>query len=328
MLPDSTIKLIPSRLRNLVPAALRDRVLGTQAGFPHCPSTPEIAALMRRYQTTNLVGVTSEVFRARILAFLALNDAAMEGFSDPATQRDLSIRFHWGHDHDFGDFKVSGRLGTRHISLIAALVDWLGYLPKSLAGLRVLDLGCWTGGTSLVLAAMGAEVTAVEEVRKYIDALQYLRDSFAVENLRPVCLSLYDCTGQEFEGRFDIVLFAGVLYHVTDPVLALRIVFNCLKDGGRCIVETAAVRAADATLAYQGPTVTYDGDAGARSRSGWNWFLPSQSALTGMMSAVGFTNVRTSKIIGSSRGWRLLAAADRERHRDMLRGGLSLRTIR
>ena len=33
----------------------------------------------------------------------------------------------------------------------------------------------------------------------------------------------------------------GVIYHVTDPVLSLRILFNALKDGGRIFVETMGV---------------------------------------------------------------------------------------
>ena len=35
----------------------------------------------------------------------------MEGYTDPAAQRDLSIQFHWGHDHDFGEFTAQQKVG-------------------------------------------------------------------------------------------------------------------------------------------------------------------------------------------------------------------------
>jgi 2-polyprenyl-3-methyl-5-hydroxy-6-metoxy-1,4-benzoquinol methylase len=77
-----------------------------------------------------------------------------------------------------------------------------------------------------------AEVVAIDEVKKYVECLQFLKKSFAIDNLEPRHLSLYDLVDPAFQDRFDLVLFAGVLYHVTDPIVALRITFNCLRDGG------------------------------------------------------------------------------------------------
>ena len=87
---------------------------------------------------------------------------------------------------------------------------------------------------------MGAKVVAIEEVAKYVDCLKYIRDAFDLENLEPRRLSLYDLTADEFQDAFDIVLFAGVLYHLSDPVLGLRITFDALKPGGTVLLETAA----------------------------------------------------------------------------------------
>lgn len=78
--------------------------------------------------------------------------------------------------------------------------------------------------------------------------------------------TLYEYTGAEPQDRFDVVLFAGVLYHVTDPVLALRIVFNCLRDGGVCVVETAITHSDDRILAYEGPRVILGGSREDSSR--------------------------------------------------------------
>jgi SAM-dependent methyltransferase len=267
---------------------------------------------MANYRTDRLVGVDATAFRARIDAFLALTDHAMEGFDDPAKQRDPSIRFRWGHDHDFGAFELSGAMGDRHLTLLARFVDDLKALPLRLDGRRVLDIGAWTGGTSLVLAAMGAEVVAVEEVAKYADCLLFLKEAFDVSSLTPRTLSLYECTGPDFEGGFDVVLFAGVLYHVTDPIVALRITFNALRDGGSCLVESAASHSPRRLLSYEG-----------LGRPGWNWFIPSVPALVKMMKDVGFTGVRTRPTAGS----RAFAVGRRAGTSDMLRAGLSRRDL-
>ena len=321
-------KAIPKWISNLIPSAVTYPLFGSPVPRRALTSMGRLRDLMDRYQTQHLKGVTPVAFRERIDAFRNLVDHSMEGFVDPALQRDLSIRFHWGHDHDFGEFQVPGKLGTRHISLIAMLIDWFRVLPPSLEGKRVLDIGCWSGGTSLLMCAMGAHVVAVEEVKKYIDCLTYLKESFDLDRLDPRNLSLYECTSPDLQDSFDYVLFAGVLYHVTDPVLALRIPFNCLKDGGTCIVETAVTHTRRQVLAYEGPRVTFDGSEKVLSRSGWNWFSPSPSTLAQMMADVGFARIRLSKVIASAAGTRILSVGSRDRHSDMTRAGLSVRTIR
>lgn len=283
---------------------------------------------MSRYRTDRLVNVTADAFRKRIDDFHQLRDHAMEGYSTPDGQRDLSIQFHWGHDHDFGSFSVPGRMGKRHLWLLSTFMDELRALPRRLEGKRVLDIGCWTGGTSLLLAAMGAEVLAIEEVKKYVDALTYLKDAFAIPNLEVRRLSLYECDAPELQDRFDYVLFAGVLYHVTDPVVALRLTFNCLKDGGTLLLETMASHLPDTgngILEYWGPTgLTTPGTTEKLNRGGWNWFVPTRLAIAQMLADVGFTDVRTTPVANQ----RSFAVATRTKRVDMLRAGLARPSLR
>lgn len=282
-----TLKRITSQwVKRVMPQALEDR-MKTQNAFASLPSYNYLQSLMSNYQVKDLVNVDPNSFRNRLDEFLQLQDYKMEGFKDSKKQRDLSIKFHWGHNHDFGDFYLKGRMGNRHIGLLATFIDEFEALPKSLNGLKVLDIGCWTGGTSLLLSAMGAHVVAIEEVKKYVDCLNYLKYAFNIDRLEPENLSLYDCTSPEFQDSFDFILFGGVLYHVTDLILALRITFNCLKDGGVCLLETAAIDSNKRILSYEGPTVFGEGGAKDLSRSGWNWFFPSPATLSQMMADVG-----------------------------------------
>ena len=280
--------------------------------------------MMRRYQVKDLVNATPGEFRARIEQFLRWRDYQSEGYGSAERQRDLSVQFHWGHNHDFGEFALEGMTGNNHVEMISAFTEQLRVLPRSLAGRKVLDVGCWTGGTSLLLHAMGARVVAVEEVRKYVDCLAYLKHAFDLQRLEPRHLSLYDCTTPEFDDAFDYVLFCGVLYHVSDPVLALRITFNCLKDGGTCLIETAVTPAEHADLSYEGPSVVWAGSAEELNRRGWNWFIPSVTTLAQMMRDVGFAEVQ---VVPRTAG-RAYAIGKRHAHVDMLRAGLSVRSIR
>jgi 2-polyprenyl-3-methyl-5-hydroxy-6-metoxy-1,4-benzoquinol methylase len=302
----------------------RDRVGPGGLRARKLPSYGYLRGLMSRYTVDRLVTEDATAFEQRVRQFLDLRDAGMEGYTDPSRQRDLSIRFHWGHDHDFGSFSVAGQMGPRHVSLLATFIDELAVLPRELDGRRVLDVGCWTGGTSLLLSAMGAHVVAIDEVKKYIDCVQYMKEAFDIRNLEPRNLSLYECVGPEFDDRFDFVLFAGVLYHVTDPVLALRISFNSLVDGGHCLVETATQGGPRSLLLYEGPSRTVGGRTEDLSRAGWNWLVPSRQALRRMMEDVGFSEV----VVRRAPGGRAVAVGYRDHHVDMLRAGLSRRSVR
>jgi 2-polyprenyl-3-methyl-5-hydroxy-6-metoxy-1,4-benzoquinol methylase len=281
--------------------------------------------LMRdNYTIDNLAKLTPDQFQSHITGLQGKCDTEMEGYVDPAYQRDLSVQFEWGHNHDFGAFHLPGRMGDRHIDILATFATVYGIPPLDLRGKTILDIGCWTGGTSLLLAAMGAEVFAIEEVHKYGDCVSYLKEAFGITKLTVKNMSLYSLDQPEFFDRFDIVLYFGVLYHVSDPILSLRIIFNCLKDDGICLLETMAAEKKGSYCEYLGANQTLNHPKDGKNRGGWNWFVPSLGALTRMMTDVGFT-VRQATF---HHGYRALALGVRNKHVDMLRAGLSNRFIR
>jgi len=280
--------------------------------------------MLENYTVENLNGLTPAEFQSHILNLLGKWDPEVEGFADPAYQRDLSVQFEWGHNHNFGIFQLPGRMGNRHIDILATFATVYDISLLDLRGKTVLDIGCWTGGTSLLLAAMGAEVFAIEEVRKYADCVNYLKDAFGIENLTVENMSLYSLDQPKFFDRFDMVFYCGVLYHVSDPILSLRIVFNCLKDNGTCLLETMAAEKKGSYCEYLGANETLNHPKDGKNRGGWNWFVPSLEAFSRMMKDVGFT-VRKATF---HQGYRGLALGVRNKHVDMLRAGLSNRFIR
>lgn len=273
--------------------------------------------LMSRYKTDALVGVTVSSFTEHITGLQNTMSPEREGYIDATKQRDQSVRFEWGHNHDFGAFQMPGLMRDRHINILAKFMDEFR-LGRDLSGKRVLEIGCWTGGMTLLFAAMGAEVVALEEVKKYADATQYLIKSFGLDAARAYPVSLYQALPEI--GKFDYVINSGVLYHITDPVLALRICYGFLKDHGQLFIETAVEeKMTGSCCRYSGPTGAIYGSKEKLTRQGWNWLTPTREALSQMIEDVGFVDWKTALTPGA----RHYGVATKGTHVDMLRAGLS-----
>ena len=104
-------------------------------------------------------------------------------------------------------------------------------------GKRVLDVGCRDGLYSFECEKLGAaEVIGIDNNIS----------PAAVEFLIPVLeskvkmheMNILDLRPQTY-GTFDIVIFAGVLYHLRYPFYGLKIIRDVLKDGGVLVLETA-----------------------------------------------------------------------------------------
>ena len=275
-----------------------------------------LESLMSWYTTSNLAnGTTPAAFESHLRGLIRIHDGHMEGWSDPDVQRDQSVNFAWGHDHDFGSFALSGLMRDRHISIIQKFIE-MGGLQEDLTDQAIMDVGCWTGGMSLLLSAMGARVHALEEVQMYASAAEYLAKSFGASVIVE-SRSLYDIQPTAVN---DTVILSGVLYHVSDLVLALRIMYGCLKEGGTCLIETEVTADEGLVCRYCGPTKAI-GNKQDRTRQRWNWLVPSVDTLRQMLTDVGF--ISTDIELGS--GARAFAVARKGKHVDILRSGLSNR---
>jgi 2-polyprenyl-3-methyl-5-hydroxy-6-metoxy-1,4-benzoquinol methylase len=98
----------------------------------------------------------------------------------------------------------------------------------NLHGARVLEIGCLEGIHTVALCTYGAEVTAVDS---------------RIENVLKTVVRLwgYSCRANvslcnvEVEsqlaalGDFDVIVHIGVLYHLVNPVLHLKQIFNKVK---------------------------------------------------------------------------------------------------
>ena len=154
-------------------------------------------------------------------------------------------------------------------------------IPQDLTGKSVLDIGAWDGWFGFELERRGASLTAIDvaENPRYLAAKRRLNSQARYEVIDicdPAVVSL---------GRFDIVLFLGVLYHVKHPVLALEHV--CALTRGLACIESYVIDHGDLTAPplmefYEGEELCGQFD---------NWIGLNCSCLMAMARTAAFAQI-------------------------------------
>lgn len=193
----------------------------------------------------------------------------------------------WFHQIDLGNGIV-----TPGIDATGQKLGRLG-LPADLPGKSVLDIGAWDGFFSFEAERRHARrVLATDSFiwtgkawgsKKGFDLCKQVLNSKIEEKLIDVLELSEACVG-----RFDVVLFLGVLYHMKHPLLALERVFDVTGD--MLILETVV----DAMSVHR-PMAAFYPEA-ELNHDVSNWWGPNLPALVGMVKAVGFSRVEVHSI--------------------------------
>jgi SAM-dependent methyltransferase len=127
----------------------------------------------------------------------------------------LSFSPHHLHPNDLSEAPRRPLQRFRHFMphLVAAV--------GSLEGKRVLDIACNSGFWSLQCALLGAEVVGFDARPELIEQAELIKSIVGLSNAEFRVLD-FDRMNPETLGRFDIVLNLGLLYHLPEPVAALR----------------------------------------------------------------------------------------------------------
>lgn len=112
--------------------------------------------------------------------------------------------------------------------------------PQGHADKRAVDLACHQGYFSLQLAQRGfAEVVAVDARADHIADVELIRTACGQDRVRPHQSDVHLVDSTAIGGPFDLVLCFGLLYHLEDPIGALRQARALCQD--LCVVETQVV---------------------------------------------------------------------------------------
>lgn len=102
--------------------------------------------------------------------------------------------------------------------------------------LSAIDIACHQGYFTSHLARMGCrEVLGVDARQEHVDDCALIGRAYGLKNLRTRRSNLFDLGPAEL-GQFDIVVLFGLLYHVENPVGALRVAHALTRKV--CVVET------------------------------------------------------------------------------------------
>ncbi len=151
-------------------------------------------------------------------------------------------------------------------------------IPEDLRGRRVLDVGAFDGGLSFACERRGAdEVVALDVVKHETFAFAHT----ALESkVRFEAGNAYDLDPARL-GTFDLVIFAGVLYHLRYPLLGLdRLRAVATRD---VHVETHTAR----LPLRRAAAVFYERDE--LNGDYTNWFGPNDRAVRAWFRSAGFT---------------------------------------
>lgn len=114
-----------------------------------------------------------------------------------------------------------------------------------LSGSEVLEVGCNFGATSLVLAAMGARVTAIDVDPDFVDLARVNAERYGLQN-NISFLHMADTTALPMQdGTFDVVACNSVLEYIPHQLLGAvqREIDRVLKSTGLVFVMGTSSRA-------------------------------------------------------------------------------------
>lgn len=106
-----------------------------------------------------------------------------------------------------------------------------------LRGKKVLDIGCRDGIFSFYAEKKGAKEIVAIDNNLSKGAVNFLIPYFN-SKVKMYEKNLYELTENDF-GKFDVIFFFGVLYHLREPITAIRKLSDILNEKGLILCETA-----------------------------------------------------------------------------------------
>ena len=189
----------------------------------------------------------------------------------------------WFHSIDLGNGLITP--GRARLSDLRAMAD--AFFDQPLSEKTVLDIGCYDGFYSFEARRRGAKhVVATDHfiwqdprVRRCFD----IAKDMVAPDIEVHDLDIAELTPARI-GTFDVVLFAGIFYHLRHPFAVLEHIAPLAK--GTLVVETRL----DAVESKR-PAMTFYPSSELNNDSS-NWWGPNRACVEAMLRDLGFPQVR------------------------------------
>jgi len=132
--------------------------------------------------------------------------------------------------------EVAPGIFTPGLQNTKALQDQLN-IPLNLEGKRVLDLGARDGYFSFECEKRGAsEVIAIDYTPPHLTGFNICKKLLS-SNVKFITSNIYALNKLDL-GKFDYVLFLGLIYHLRHPYLALDRIYDVMNMDAELVVES------------------------------------------------------------------------------------------
>lgn len=122
------------------------------------------------------------------------------------------------------------------LEMVERVVD--SHFAGRLPGVRCLDVGCHEGFYAVAMARKGMrEVHGIDVRETSLTKARFVADALELANLSYEQRNVEDLAGTV--EPYDLCLFLGILYHLENPILALRNISRLTRE--LCVIETQVV---------------------------------------------------------------------------------------
>lgn len=200
----------------------------------------------------------------------------------------------WWHHIELGYGIVTpGHCWGGRPDILCLLLEKLD-LPNDLCGKSVVDIGAWDGFFSFEVEKRGAsKVLAIDKCHRMFKEGQFLdartkgfeiAKEILASKVEYKIMDVLDLTPDI--GTFDIALCLGLIYHLENPILALKKIASVTKE--MVVIESEVLdKGGNIPLAQFIETV-YHGDPTV-------WWIPNRACLEAMVCSVGFKRIHSLK---------------------------------
>jgi tRNA (mo5U34)-methyltransferase len=217
-------------------------------------------------------------------------------------QTELSRHGDWFYDFEFANGAATSApeeivrdIHNTRADLVFGALDRI--FRRRWSKVECIDLACHQGWFAIQTALRGAHVRGIDVRAEHVERAALVARLAGLEGAEFQQGNLYELS-PERDGTHDLTLFLGVLYHLENPVGALKVARSLTKE--LCVIETQVARAApDLDYAWGSHPDLRSGRAMAVGRVDEHHvaegeavvLLPTLAALYDLLAAAGFAHV-------------------------------------